>query len=103
MDRVDSGVAPVRTLTSFQKRHVVTESGRELGRCHDIRAELLRSGLRVTGLVVGRHGRFEHFGIAGQAGASSARVRDSDVIPWDRIVRLDDENIVVRDDAAPKE
>jgi hypothetical protein len=55
----------------------------------------------VTGLVVGRHGLFEHFGIAGQASASAARVRDSDVVPWEAIVRLDGDTIVVRDEAAP--
>ena len=93
----------MRTLTSFHKRQIVTESGRKLGRCHDVRAELLPTGLQVIGLVVGRHGRFEHFGIAGQASASSARVRDSDVIPWGGIVRLDGELIVVRDDAVPTE
>jgi sporulation protein YlmC with PRC-barrel domain len=91
----------MRTLSSFQKRRILTESGRELGPCHDVRAELLPTGLRVTGLVVGRHGRFEHFGIAGQAGASAARVRDSDVVPWEVIVRLDGDTIVVRDEAAP--
>ena len=90
----------MRTLSSFARRRIITESGRKLGRCHDVRAELLTNALRVTGLVVGRHGRFEHFGIAGQASASSARVRDSDVIPWEAIVRLDGETIVVRDEAA---
>jgi hypothetical protein len=40
-------------------------------------------------------------GIAGQASASSARVRDSDVVPWEAIVRLDGDRIVVRDEAAP--
>jgi sporulation protein YlmC with PRC-barrel domain len=93
----------MRTLSSLRKRQIVTESGRKLGHCHDVRAELLTTGVRVRGLVVGRRGRFEHFGIAGQASASSARVRDSDVIPWDGIVRLDGETIVVRDDAVPGE
>jgi sporulation protein YlmC with PRC-barrel domain len=93
----------MRTLNSLQRRQIVTESGRKLGRCHDVRAELLATGLQVTGLVVGRHGRFEHLGIAGQASASSARVRDSDVVPWRGIVRLDGGLIVVRDDAVPTE
>jgi hypothetical protein len=43
----------MRTLSSLQGRKIVTESGRELGRCHDVRAELGASRLRVTGLVLG--------------------------------------------------
>jgi sporulation protein YlmC with PRC-barrel domain len=93
----------VRTLTSFRKRKVVTESGRSLGHCHDVRAELTGSGLHVTGLVLGRRGLLEHFGIGAQASASAARVRDVDVVPWDAVVRLDGDIFVVRDDAAPQE
>jgi sporulation protein YlmC with PRC-barrel domain len=90
----------VRTLSSLCGRKVVTESGEPLGRCHDVRAELGASRLRVTGLVLGGKGRFEHFGIAAQASASSARVRDSDVIPWSDVLRFEEDRIVVRDSAA---
>jgi sporulation protein YlmC with PRC-barrel domain len=86
----------MRALSSIHKRKIRTEEGRELGRCYDLRAELTPSGLRITGLVVGRYGRLEHFGVRGQAGASSERVRDSDVIPWDAIVRFEADSIVVR-------
>jgi sporulation protein YlmC with PRC-barrel domain len=92
----------MRTLTSFRRRVIVTDSGRKLGRCHDVRAEILATGVRVTGLVVGRHGRFEHFGIAGEASASPERVRDSDVVPWEAVVRIEGDRIVVRDEAAPE-
>ena len=93
----------MRTLSSLRRRRVVTESGRTLGRCHDIRAELGTSRLDVTGLVLGRKGRLEHFGIGAQASASSQRVRDSDVIPWEQIVRFEENRIIVRDrtDLAP--
>jgi sporulation protein YlmC with PRC-barrel domain len=87
----------MRTLSSLTGRKIVTESGEELGRCHDIRAELGASRLRVTGLVLGRKGHLEHFGIGAQASASSARVRDTDVIPWADIVRFKEDRIVVRD------
>jgi sporulation protein YlmC with PRC-barrel domain len=96
----------VRTLSSIHKRKIVTESGRKVGRCYDIRAELTQSSLRITGLVVGRRGRLEHFGVRGQAGAigvrgqagaTAERVRDSDVIPWDAVVRFERQTIVVRD------
>jgi sporulation protein YlmC with PRC-barrel domain len=87
----------VRTLSSFRRRKVVTESGRTLGRCYDMRAELGASKLRVTGLVLGRRGRLEHFGIGADASASPARVRDSDVIPWSDVLRFEEDRIVVRD------
>jgi sporulation protein YlmC with PRC-barrel domain len=86
----------MRTLSSLTGRKIVNESGEELGRCHDIRAELGASRLRVTGLVLGRKGHLEHFGIGAQASASSARVRDTDVIPWADIVRFEEDRIVVR-------
>jgi sporulation protein YlmC with PRC-barrel domain len=89
----------VRTLTSLRTRKIVTESGRTLGRCHDVRAELGASKLRVTGLVLGRQGHLEHFGIGAQASASSTRVRDIDVVPWQDVVRFEKNRIVVRDSA----
>ena len=88
----------MRTLSSLCGRKIVTESGETLGRCHDVRAELGASRLRVTGLVLGRKG--QHFGIGAQASASSARVRDTDVIPWKDIVRFEADRIVVRDSTA---
>lgn len=87
----------MRTLSSLRGRRIVTESGLDLGRCHDLRGELSPSSLRVTALVLGRRGRLEHFGIGAQASASPNRVRDTDVIPWDALVRLERDRIVVRD------
>jgi len=94
---MDSGVESVRTLSSIVRRKVVTESGGHLGHCYDVRGELTTSRLRVTGLVIGRRGRLEHFGIGAQASASSNRVRDGDVIPWEAIIRFEADTIVVRD------
>ena len=90
----------MRTLSSLCGRKIVTESGETLGRCHDVRAELGASRLRVTGLVLGHKGHLEHFGIGAQASASSARVRDTDVIPWKDVVRFEADRIVVRDSEA---
>jgi sporulation protein YlmC with PRC-barrel domain len=87
----------VRTLSSLCGRKIVSERGETLGRCHDVRAELGESRLRVTGLVLGRKGHLEHFGIGAQASASRERVRDVDVIPWKDIVRFEGDRIVVRD------
>lgn len=65
----------MRTLSSLLRREVVTESGRSLGRCYDIRGELTATKLRITGLCVGRRAWLEHLGI---------RPHDSrTVIPWE--------------------
>ena len=92
----------MRRLSSLIGREIVTDAGRRLGDCHDIRAEFGSSSLRVTGLVVGTRGWLEHFGIGAQASASPERVKDRDTVPWDAIVRIDGRRIVVRDDAMPK-
>ena len=52
----------MRTLTSLMGRDVVTQSGRHLGSCHDVRVERLSSSLRATALVVGSGGWLEHLG-----------------------------------------
>jgi sporulation protein YlmC with PRC-barrel domain len=87
----------MRTLSSVTRRKVVTESGESLGRCYDVRAELSGSDLMVKGLVIGRRGRLEHFGIGAQASASSNRVGEGDVIPWEAVLRFEGDTIVVRD------
>jgi sporulation protein YlmC with PRC-barrel domain len=91
----------MRTLSSLIGREIVTDEGRRLGDCHDVRAELTSGSLRVTGLVVGTRGWFEHFGIGAQASASPQRVKDKDTVPWEAIVSFEQDRIVVRDDAAP--
>jgi sporulation protein YlmC with PRC-barrel domain len=81
----------MRTLSSLQGRMVETESGRALGRCHDLRGELTDSRLRVTGLCVGTKAWLSHLGI---------RSHDRHtVIPWHAIVRIDGTRIIVRDDS----
>jgi uncharacterized protein YrrD len=90
----------MRTLTSLMGRDVVTQSGRHLGSCHDIRAELVSSSLRVTALVVGSRGWLEHLGIRVRP-RSSRRVKDKHTI---RGVpsRIDGRRIIVRDDMFPE-
>lgn len=101
MDRTLAGGEPMRTLSSLIGREIVTDEGRRLGDCHDVRAELSSSSLRVTGLVVGTRGWLEHYGIGAQASASPERVKDRDTVPWNAIVRIESDRIVVRDEAAP--
>jgi sporulation protein YlmC with PRC-barrel domain len=79
----------MRTLSSLLHRKVVTESGRSLGRCHDLRGELTGTSLRVTGLCVGTSGWLTHLGI---------RSHDAhETIPWSSVIRIEGAKIVVRD------
>ena len=72
-------------------RVVETESGRRLGRCHDMRAVLVRGHPRVESLDVGRKGRLEHLGIG------TPRAHAPDAVPWETVVRIEGDRIVVRD------
>jgi sporulation protein YlmC with PRC-barrel domain len=79
----------MRTFSSLQGRKVETVSGRSLGRCHDLRGELTGSELRVTGICVGTKARLAHLGL---------RAHDEQtIVPWERVVRIEGERIVVRD------
>jgi sporulation protein YlmC with PRC-barrel domain len=77
----------VRTLTSLQRRKVVTESGEPLGRLYDLRGEVTPRTLTVTGLVVGQRGLLEHLGV----------LKRRRSIPWEDVVRIEGKRIVVRD------
>jgi hypothetical protein len=72
-------------------RMVETESGRRLGRCRDMRATKGGGTPLVETLVVGRRGLLEHFGIG------TPRGQAPDAVPWEAVVRIDGERIVVRD------
>lgn len=78
----------MRTLSSFRRREVVTESGRSLGRVYDLRGELKPRTLEVTGLVVGGRGLLEHLGV----------VKREACIDWNDVVRIEGKRIVVRDE-----
>ena len=82
----------MRTLSELQQRKVQTESGRSLGRCHDLRGEFVGAKLRVTGLCVGRKGWLSHLGVRSH--------ERHDVIAWAAVVRIEGKRIIVRDDAA---
>jgi sporulation protein YlmC with PRC-barrel domain len=85
-------------LSQLLNRGIVTESGQRLGRVHDVRGELVDGRLHVTGLVAGKLGILERFGIGtrGSGGPAQAKVHGHPVIPWGRVVRVGSE-IVVRD------
>jgi sporulation protein YlmC with PRC-barrel domain len=79
---------------------VRTESGEELGRVHDIRAELTPKSVKLTGLIVGKAGLLERLGIG--APTSAVRIRTHDLIAWDDVVRVDRRGVTVRDGAEPR-
>jgi sporulation protein YlmC with PRC-barrel domain len=85
-------------LSELLERKVRTESGRELGHVHDVRAELRGDRLLITGVIVGRHAFFEHFGLGLGSGRSAPKLRTSaDVVPWSAVVRLGPGTLIVRD------
>jgi len=73
----------------MMRRKVVTESGRKLGYCHDLRAEVTDRSLTVTALCVGRSGFVEHFGLRAHS--------RHDEVPWSSVVRIEGNRIVVSD------
>jgi sporulation protein YlmC with PRC-barrel domain len=86
------------TLGELLNREAVTESGRRLGRLHDLRGELAGDRLRVTGLVAGGPGVLERFGVGthGSGGPRQAKVHGHSAVPWKRVIRVGSK-IVVRD------
>ena len=87
-------------LSELLNRKVVSESGQQLGRVHDVRGELIGGRLRVTGLVAGELGILERYGIGthGSGVPGQAKVHGHPVIPWERVVRVGSE-VVVRDES----
>jgi sporulation protein YlmC with PRC-barrel domain len=83
------------TLGELLGASVRTESGRELGRVHDVRATMTRRTLTVTGLVVGGLGLFERLGVGAPESRGPKLKRD--VVPWSAVVRADRRGVVIRD------
>ena len=81
----------MRTFSSFLGRKVETQSGRGFGRCRDLRATIKPGTAVVEGLVVGRRGLLEHFGVGGSA------EHRRDIVPWEAVVRIEGDRIIVRD------
>jgi sporulation protein YlmC with PRC-barrel domain len=95
MGGTNPGVEAVR-LSVLLGSEVRLESGEDLGRVNDVRAELAGDGsVRVTGLVVAKLGVLERLGIGSPTSAD--RIRGQDPIPWDRVLRADARGVVVRE------
>jgi sporulation protein YlmC with PRC-barrel domain len=85
-------------LSELLGRKVVTESGVQLGRIHDLRGELTEGRLRVTGIAAGELGLLERYGVGthGSGGPGRAKVHGHVVISWERVIRVGPE-VIVRD------
>jgi sporulation protein YlmC with PRC-barrel domain len=79
----------MRTLSSLIGRRVVTVSGEKLGRVHDLAADATGAVFEVTALCVGATGYLDRLGIG-----FGHRPNE---IPWSSIVRIDGDQVVVRD------
>ena len=88
-------------LASLLDREIVTESGTRLGHVHEVRGQLVDGRLVVIGLVGGKRGILERYGIGthGSGGPSQAKVRGHPVIPWERVVRVG-AKVIVRDEVS---
>jgi sporulation protein YlmC with PRC-barrel domain len=76
---------------------VRSESGERLGRVHDLRAvSAPDGGWLLMGLVTGPKGVVARF----QGAQGEEAIRAGNVIPWEAIVRLEDDVVIVRDAVA---
>jgi sporulation protein YlmC with PRC-barrel domain len=73
-----------------------TQSGKRLGRVHDLRAHAVNDRWQLVGLVVGRGGMVAR--LVGDAGPDPL-VR-GDVIPWRAVTALGDGLVTVSDETA---
>jgi sporulation protein YlmC with PRC-barrel domain len=94
-------------LSELLRKRVVRESGQKVGHVFDVRvARSPRSKndrddqeWRIVGLLVGSRGARERFGITHDGTTGPRHIRDA--IPWDAVVEIQGDRIVVRDDAQP--
>jgi len=86
----EEGAGILMRLSELLEREVVDESGHQLGHVHDVRGQVVEGHLRVIGLVCGKRGILERFGIGthGSGGPEQAKVHGHPVIPWERVVRV---------------
>jgi sporulation protein YlmC with PRC-barrel domain len=71
---------------------VRTESGKRIGRVHDLRARAIDGGWHLDGLIVGRSGMS-----ARMTGSGPDPLVRGDVIPWSAVTALEDGLVRIRD------
>ncbi len=70
-----------------------TQSGKRLGRVHDLRARSISDGWELEGLVIGRAGLATR--LIGDNG--QAPLVKGDVIPWQSVTAIEDGIVTIRD------
>jgi sporulation protein YlmC with PRC-barrel domain len=85
-------------LSELLGRRVVSESGKHLGRIHDLRGELVDGRLRITGIAAGELGLLERYGVGthGSGGPGEVKVHGHAIIAWERVVRVGT-TVIIRD------
>jgi hypothetical protein len=73
---------------------VHAQSGRRVGRVHDLRAERGDDGYRLTALIVKRAGVLARF-----TGGATGVPRGSDLVRWEAITNLADGHITIDETA----
>ena len=86
--------------TDLLGNELATESGDSLGYVYDLRAQREQANRwRLTGLVVGRRGLAERFGIAGSK--RTEPVLRGDCYPWEAVLEVKRGRVVIRDGTRP--
>jgi sporulation protein YlmC with PRC-barrel domain len=75
---------------------VQNESGRRLGRVHDLRVRAMDGGWQLEGLIVGRAGM-----IARMTGSGPDPLVRGELIPWSAVTDLGDGLVRTRDSPGP--
>ena len=78
-----------RALSELLGRKVVDQSGRRLGRVYELKGRWQPDGtVAIEGLIVGRLGLLRRLRGPGR--------HEPDLVPWETVVSLEDERVVVR-------
>jgi hypothetical protein len=88
---------------------IVTESGEDLGHVFDIRvardprssSESAGQKWELKGLVVGRRGAIERYGLK-KVTAQATSTLPHDMVPWSAVVRFKEGQVTVRDGTKPE-
>jgi sporulation protein YlmC with PRC-barrel domain len=84
----------VLKLSRLLELPVEDENGRPLGRIHDVRVKRTSDAYEVAGLIIGPRGTLVRLGWRRARGP--APLAPQDAVPWDRVVAIESERIVVR-------
>jgi len=81
-------------LSDLLELHVEDEDGRSLGHVHDVRVHRDGDEAQVEGLIIGRRGLFVRLGW--RRGRDPAPVSPHDSLPWDDVLAIEADRLVVR-------